>query len=511
METQVVIIGGGVMGTMLARELAQYRVDVILVEKRADVSMGATKCSNGFLYSPLDFTWLISVALKRIAEQTGGPTATREAELMKERLCIDGAKIWKTLIDELDIDYIKPPQLVVATNDDELVELNIMEKEAQERSYNYTRLDKQDILSLEPHLTKEVIAALYDDKGDYKMVYPWEVVIALAEIATQNGVKLMLNTEVTGFSKLDGFQIVETTKGSIKTEFIINATGADGAEVAAMADACDFSLQYFKGHLIIGDKNVGKMIRTQIHGVPRPGTMKLVHPLPSGNLMIGVIYIPTRHSYDVAVDNTDLNKIFDGGQSLLPELKRKDVISYFAMSRVYSSRDPDEYIIEYAPKNPRFINTILRMPGFVPAPKIAEIVSGMLADHGLALTKKDDFNPHRKRIPQFSKLSNQEREKLIAENPKYGHVVCRCETVTEGEIIEAINRGATTLDGVKFRTRAGMGRCQGGFCGPRVVDILAKELNIDIRQVTKRGGNSRLLLCKSKELLNAQKEYAHAE
>jgi glycerol-3-phosphate dehydrogenase len=511
METQVVIIGGGIIGTAVARELSQYNVDVTLVEKRADVSMGVSKCSNSLIYSPLAFSWVSSGALKRVAKETkGAGAATKEAELMKDKLCIDGANLWDNLIDELDLEHIKFPYFViVATSEGDLKVLELMEKEAQAHSCYYKSVDKQDLFSLEPNLTKEALAGLIDDKWGYKMFYPWEAVIGLAEVAQQNGVKLMLNTEVTGFSKSNGFQIVETTSGPIKTEFIINATGGDGAGVAAMADACDFRLQYFKGCLIIGDKNVGGMVNGWITSVPRPGILRLVHPLPSGNLMMGLIYAETQDPYDIVVDREHLDEVFGRGQSLLPALTRKDVVSYFSMSRVFSARNPDEYIVEYAPKNPRFINTIPRLPGIVPAPAIAKTAVEMLADHGLSLTTKTDFNPRRKGIPRFSKLSNEEREKLIAQDIRYSHVICRCETVTEGEIVEAIKRGASTLDGIKFRTRAGMGRCQGGFCGPRVVDILARELNVDPTQVTKHGGNSQLLLYQGKELLEARKEYTH--
>jgi glycerol-3-phosphate dehydrogenase len=510
METQVLIIGGGIMGTAVARELSQYRVDVILVERKADIAMGASKCAAGALYSPLDFCWLSSLILKSIAKQTEGTVSTHEAEVMKEKLAIDGAKIWQTLVHELDIDYIEyPHMLVLATSDDDLKKLKVIEEMAQARSIDYTRLSKQDILSLEPHLTKDIIAGLCDYKTRNKRVHPWELVIGLAEVARQNGVKFMLNTEVTGFSKRNGFQIVETTSGPIKTEFIVNATGPNGANVAALADACDFSLQYFKGHTIIGDKNVGGLIHGWIQNVPSPGILRSVDYLPSGNLFVGTTYGDAPDPYASETERASLDELLARGQSLLPELSRKDVIAQFAGTRVFSARDPEEYIVEYAPKNPRFINTIIRLPGVAPSVAIAKNVVGMLDDHGLQLTRKDDFNPYRKRIPQFSKLSDEERKKLIAKDPRYGHVVCRCETITEGEIVEAIKRGATTVDAVKFRTRAGMGRCQGGFCGPRVVEILSRELKICPTEVTKHGNNSRLLLYRAKELSEARKEYAH--
>ena len=510
METQVVIIGGGMIGTMLARELSQYSVDVILLEKNADVAMGVSKGGGGTIYSPLDFAWASSLVLKSIAKETEGTTSTSESEKKKEQIATEGKKLWAPLWDELDIHYVKYPRfMILAMGEEDLPGLDMIEEAAKARSYNYARLNKQDILSLEPNLSTDVIAALSDDTGDYRQVHPWEPVIALAEVAKQNGVKIMLNAGMTGYSKSNGFQIVETAKGPIKTEFIVNAAGAYGAHVASMADACDFSLQYFQGHTVLTDKNLAGMVKSWLTTVPRPGIMKTVTPTPSGNLFMGLTYKEIHDPSDLAADGTELEEAFSRGQSLVPAISRKDVIAFYVGMRVFSARDPEEYIVEYAPKNPRFVNAIPRLPGYGPAPAIAKMVAGMLADSGLQLTRKHDFNPYRKRIPQFSELSSEERKELIAKDPRYGHVVCRCETITEGEIVEAIKRGATTVDGVKFRTRAGMGRCQGGFCGPRVVDILARELNISPTEVTKRGGDSRLLLYQSKELLEAWKEYAH--
>jgi glycerol-3-phosphate dehydrogenase len=496
METQVLIIGGGAAGTMMARELSKYKVDVTLVEKKPDVGFGISKASNGYIY--FGMAWNVSIVLKSVAEQIGG--VTKGSEIKKENWNKQGAQMWQSILNELDIPFLWTPVMQLATNEHELKLLNRIEEETISRGLPYRKLNKEEILSIEPHVTPDVIAGLYDDISGWKHTYPWETVVALTENAQHNGVKIMLNTEVIGFSRKNGFQVVETTKGPIKTEFIINATGADGLEIARMADALDFSLQYFKAHVILTDKRVRNLVNTSVAVLAGPGRLKSINPVQSGNLLLSSIYTNTRSPHDLSTDRNTLDELFGMAKDVVPELSKRDLISYFATSRIYSARDPDEYIIEFAPKNPRFITMILRMPGFIPLPAIAKDILGMLADHGLSLTLKDTFDPHRKRIPRFSDLSNEERNKLIAQNPRYGHVVCRCETVTEGEIVEAIRRGATTLDGVKFRTRAGMGRCQSGFCGPRVVEILARELNIKPTDVTKNGGNSRQLLYESKTL-----------
>lgn len=497
METQVLIIGGGAAGTMMARELSRYKVDVTLVEKRPDVAFGVSKASNGFIYSGME--WNVSVALKSIVEGIGG--VTKDSEAKKEKMCMEGFNMWKPLLSELDIPSLWMPRMLVATNDEEMMRLGIVESETAARNMPFRKLKRDEILSIEPHVNKNVIAGLFDDEIGLNHVYPWDMVHALAENARKNGVKIMLDTEVIGFSQKSGFQVVETARGPIKTEFIINACGAQGAKVAKMADACDFSLQFFKGHLILMDKKNRNLVNTSVAILAGPGRLKSINPVQSGNLLLSAIYAPTDNPQDISADRSGLDELFSMGKDVIPALSKKDIISYFAISRVYSARDPDEYIIEFAPNNPRFINMILRMPGFVPLPVIAKNIVSMLADHGLPLTTKNNFNPYRKRIPRFNDLSNEERSKLIAQDSRYGHVVCRCETVTEGEIVEAIRRGATTVDGVKFRTRAGMGRCQGGFCGSRVVKILARELNIKPTEVTKNGGNSRILIGETKELL----------
>ena len=188
-------------------------------------------------------------------------------------------------------------------------------------------------------------------------------------------------------------------------------------------------------------------------------------------------------------------------RSLVPRLSERDIINTFTGVRVFNTRDVEEHIVEFSKVNPRFLNVAIRLPGLIGALPMGRHVVGMLADHGLELIRKTDFNPYRKAIPRFHELSDDERRELIAKDPRFGHVVCRCETVTEGEIVEAIKRGARTEEGIKMRTRAGMGRCKRGFCGPRVISILARELNISPLEVTKRSVDSPFLLFRSKDLL----------
>ncbi len=493
METEVVIIGGGIMGVMLARELSRYKVDAVLVDRHPDVGFGTSKSSHGTIYSGL--TYLVSKSLKAIATSGGG----NEAHFEKDRLCHDGYEMWEGILRELDVPYCRRGDTVIARNEEELSRLKLMQRAAKPE-WNFRLLNREELFSLEPHVTPEAIAGLHD--ADHVLTcYPWDIVIAVAENARENGVKFFLDAEVRGFSRSNGFTVVETTRGPIKTEFVINATGPWGADVAKLADACDFELKFFKGHTLITDKRAGDLVNNSVHWPPTPGTSKVIQPTLSGTLRLGSIYRPTEDKDDDATDAEDIETVFQRAHDLVPALSRNDIITCFTGMRVFSARDPEEYIMEYAPHNKKFLNVILRLPGFTPAPAVAGKVLAMLEEAGLKLRKKEDFNPYRKRIPIFRELSDEERNRLIAQDPKWGHVVCRCETVTEAEILEAIRRGATTLDGIKFRTRAGMGRCQSGFCGPRVVEILAKTLGIAPTQVSKKGGNSRIVLQEGKELL----------
>lgn len=502
METQVVVIGGGVMGTSIARELSQYKVDVTLIEKYPDVCFGLSKCANGMIYTGLN--WLVSVALKEVATAGGSAKSLMD----KDRFVMEGYEKWERgMLRDLDVPYLRAGVIVIARNDEELERLRRMQQMAKPE-WEIKLLDRETLFSIEPNITRDAIAALYD-KGHIFTIYPWDVVIALAENAKQNGVKFMLDTEVRGFSRSNGFQVVETTRGPVKTEFIVNSTGLSSPEVAKLADACNFSLKFFRGHCLITDKRLGSLVNNILYWPPTPGVSKAIQRTLSGNLRLGSIYVATDNKYEVGAIKEELETVLNRAHDLVPALSKRDIIAYYVGMRVFSARDPEEYIIGFAPNNPRFMNLVPRLPAYAPAPAIAEKAVSMLEQSGLQLSKKEDFNPCRKRTLPFRDLSDDQRREFIAQDSKWGHIVCRCEHVTEAEVVEAIRRGATTLDGVKFRTRAGMGRCQGGFCGPRVVEILAKELNIPPIQVTKKGGNSRVLLCESKTLLKVREDIAY--
>jgi glycerol-3-phosphate dehydrogenase len=237
-----------------------------------------------------------------------------------------------------------------------------------------------------------------------------------------------------------------------------------------------------------------------------PGRLDLVQRREDNILIECGTYDPTDRPDDTYTIREDVIKSMEMAKTIIPSISEKDIINTFTGVRAFNTRDVEDHIIEFHPANKKFLNVIIRLPGIIGALPMARHVAGMLEEAGYKLVKKDDFKPYRKAIPKFRDLNDEMRNRLIEKNPMCGHVVCRCETVTEGQILEAIRRGGRTEEGVRMRTRAGMGRCKGGFCGPRVVKILARELNIPVTEVKKRSLDSPLLLCKSKELLLRDKK-----
>ena len=356
-------------------------------------------------------------------------------------------------------------------------------------------------MAREPNVTEKVICAIADSPSDAVM-YPWEYCMALAENAKENGIRIMTGAEVQAIRPSNGGFVVDTVRGRVRAEYIVNVAGAYADKVAQMAGVCDFGLSYMKGQTEILDKRLEGLVNNSITITPQPGKGGMIGWLPSGNISLGFVeYTPTTDCEDTFTKREWTTENIATARELVPDITERDVIKSFTGVRVFNTRDVEDHIIEATKKYPNFINAAIRLPGLAASPAIAEYVVDLLSNQGLALVSKADFNPYRTGIPKVSELPDEQRRKMIAQDSRYGHVVCRCEEVSEGEIVEAIRRGARTVAGVKYRTRAGMGRCQGGFCGPRVVEILARELDIPMTEITQKGGVSRVLLYRSKELL----------
>jgi glycerol-3-phosphate dehydrogenase len=408
------------------------------------------------------------------------------------------------LCQEIDVPFKRVGELALIRNNEELGKFQKLKSRAEKIGIgSHKFLDQETLRQMEPNVTREAIGALYDP--NISIVDPVRLTIALIENAIQNGVKVLRETEVlTIYRDAEQFE-VQTTQGLIKCRFIVNAAGTSADKIARMVNADDFVLYPIRGFVTILDKNLRGLINHEIHTRPEaPGQMNIITPSVHGNTFFGTTMQPARrgdHSTTRRVMQIALRNV----RRIIPEISERDIIHSFSGFLMFRNWELGwhECVVQSSRKIPRLINVCIGYPGVSAAPATSKEVLDLLRKEGLTLEEKPHFNPYRKTSPIFSELPEEQKKDLFAKDSRYGHVVCRCETVTEGEILEAIRRGATTLDGVKFRTRAGMGRCQGGFCTPRVVKILARELRLPEEKITKKGRNSSLLLYKSKELLEA--------
>lgn len=499
-KTQVLIIGGGVTGSAVARELSRYRVDAMLVEKDWDVAGGQTKGNGGVVYSARGLTWATSLIIKSFVSAPG--ESLFHPDSLKEKLIHKGFDNFPTLVRELGLSsYMRSNNLTIARDADEVKILDKLENLCHELGSEPERLSRDDILSLEPNLTDKIYGGLLD-RDNESFIYPWEYCIALAENARNNGVRILTGAKVQAIHSMNGEFMVDTARGRVKTEYIVNAAGGYADRIAEMAGVCDFGLTFIKGQTEILDKRLKGIVNCSINPAPKPGVGGRIVPSSSGNLAVGFI------GYVTAEDRADMRRRREWAdenmartRELIPSITNNDVINSFTAMRVFNTRDPEDHIIEATKKEPKFINAVIRLPSLAASAEIARYVVDLLGNQGLELHEKDEFNPFREPIPRPSALPDEARELLIKKDPGYGHIVCRCEEVSEGEIVEAVKRGARTMMAVSYRTRSGMGRCQGGFCGPRVVEIIARELDIPMTEVTRKGGLSRVLLHRSKELI----------
>ena len=481
-ETDVLIIGGGIIGLSVARELSKYQLDVTLIEREIDVGMGISKTSGSLIYMGL------FQALSLVIKDLGmGLDLVEETKTERMRMLWDGFSEFDKLAHQMDIPHKHVGLLLLARNDFEIDKLRKLEELAKYvPGSTIRRIERKEVFEMEPNVTPDVIEGLYDSTATITIFGP-DYAIAVYENARDNGADIMLNTECLGIEEQRGFHAVLTNKGWIKSRFVLNCAGKYADKVADMASAhSDWNLVFYRSQTFIFDKKLEGLINNIVGIPPDAGKIDFFYPLETGNLLAYAGY------YDKSEDREFMETLqenyedaFPRMKSLIPTICENDIITAFVGMRTFNDKEFEENLIEYSPRSNNFINVLVRMPGYTPSPAIAKKVVGMLAESGLELKENKNFNPERKGIPHVRSLSDEERNELIAKDSRYGRVICRCESVTEGEIVEAIQRGATTLQGVMFRTRAGMGRCQRNWCGPKVLDIISRELSR--KQVTYKG------------------------
>ncbi|MBR6647453.1 MAG: NAD(P)/FAD-dependent oxidoreductase [Clostridia bacterium] len=472
----VAIIGAGVVGGMIARTLSCYKLKICLLEKENDVAMGATKANSAIVHAGFD---------------------AKEGSL-KAKLNVQGSKMMKKVTEELGVKYKNNGSLVIGFNEeDRKVIEELLERGIKNGVEDLQVLEKDELKALEPNISDDVVCALYAPTG--AIVCPYELTIAAIGNAMDNGVELKTNFDVCNINEIDGGYEVVSADNSIRTKFVINAAGLYSDKIARMAGDDSFNITPRRGEYILLDKECGNIVSNTIFRTPsKMGKGILVSPTVDGNLLTG----PTSENIDDKENKTTTQQGFDrvikeANENVKGIPFNKTITSFCGLRAVGSAGD---FIINS--NKTGFINVAgIESPGLSASPAIALMVKDILIESGLKLTKKESFNPIRKPMHSFREASIEEKNKIIKENKSFGKIVCRCESVTEGEIIEAIrtNPKPSDLDGVKRRTRAQMGRCQGGFCTPYIINLLAKELNLPAEEITKNGTKSNVLSGKTKE------------
>lgn len=472
----VLIIGGGVTGSAIARELSRYDLKTALFEKGEDVCSGTSKANSGIAHAGFD----------------AAPGS------LKAKMNIRGSQMMEELSRKLDFPYKRNGSLVLCFDEKDRPRLEKLLQQGKENGVEGLEiLEKKELLALEPALSEEVVCALHAPTGG--IVCPFKLTIALAENAAVNGVEFHLNEGVKRVQPgtVEGYT-VETGKGTYETRIVVNAAGLYGDEIHNQVSGEKLHITPRKGEYCLMDKKIGQLVSHTIFQMPTAmGKGVLVTPTVHGNLMVGPTATDISDKEGVDTTAEGLDEVLKKAALSVKSLPRGVMITSFAGLRAHENHD--DFILGEVKDAQGFFDAVgIESPGLTSAPAIGEWMAEEIVEKLRKTQKVDekkDFQETRKDIPNIASMDQAEAAALIAENPAYGTIICRCEKVTEGEIIDAIRRplGARSLDGIKRRTRAGMGRCQAGFCSTKVMDILARELGIPLEEVTKAGGASRML------------------
>ncbi|MFH1460264.1 MAG: NAD(P)/FAD-dependent oxidoreductase [Candidatus Omnitrophota bacterium] len=471
----VIIIGGGVVGSAIARELAHYRLKIAILEKEAELAFGISKSNSGIIH----------------------PGTQNPPDSLKGKLCVRGNQLVRNIARELGVDFKEVGELIVAFSQEDLTRLKQIKESAECLGVKGLKfVDRLWLKENEPNLSKEIIGALYAPTAG--IISPYRFVYDLSENAKDNGVNIFTNTEVQNINVLakKSFQI-NTQNILFQTNYIINAAGLYADKIAGLVGINDFKITPRKGEEYLLDKKQAYISNHLIFPLPHKKSKGiLIIKTADGNPMVGPTACDIEDKDDTSTTAEGIEEVFNAAEKMIPQIQRRHVIAYFAGLRPVSG---DDFIIRYEDTVPGFITVAgIQSPGLTAAPAIAEMVRDLLKTHGLTLNKKLIFQKFRQKTAHLFAVSLKKAEKLIRKKAEYGDIVCRCEMVSAQEIQDAIKRGACTLDGVKFRTRAGAGRCHGGFCTCRILKILTKQLKVDVTKISKKGKGSELIISKTR-------------
>ena len=481
MMYDVAIIGAGIVGGMLARTLAAYDLKICILEKENDVAMGATRANSGIVHAGYD----------------------AEEGSLKARFNVSGSEMMETVARELGVPYRNNGSLVIGFNEeDRYVIEKLYQRGVRNGVKNLRILTGEEARALEPNLSETVSCALHAPSCG--IICPYELAIAAVGNAMDNGAELFLNFEVKGierkgesFEIISGGQISDQAR-KIYARYIVNAAGIYSDEIAKLAGDNTIQVHPRKGEYLLLDRACGDLVSHTIFRTPSSkGKGILITPTVDGNLLLGPTSVDREDKEDTAATAEGFAQIMEQARENLRNVPFQKTITSFCGLRAAGNRG--DFILS----SPRqgFINAAgIESPGLTAAPAIAEYIAEMLQAQGLGMKVKADYQPIRKPVYAFREASLEEKNEMIRKDKAYGRVVCRCETVTEGEILAAIHTNplARDLDGIKRRTRAQMGRCQGGFCMPYIAELLARELGIPYEAVTKAGPGSEISLGQTK-------------
>lgn len=459
----VTIIGCGVIGASLAYTLSRYQLRVLVLEKENDVAMGTTKANSAVVHAGYD---------------------PAHGTLMA-KLNVRGSAMMEELCRKLSVKYKRTGSFVLAFDEAQRAHLEKMLENGNKNGVpGLQLLSGEEAREMEPGLSENVCAALYAPSA--AIIDPWGLCIAEAETAVRNGVELKLRSAVTGMEDQGNSVLLHTSTGDYETRFVVNCAGGWGHEISAMTGECEWQAHPSRGEYYLLDKSSGSLVSRVIFQCPTAaGKGVLVAPTVHGNLIVG----PNAHDVQGPLSRettlSGMDEVAEVSHKSVPGIDFRQSIRNFAGVRANTSEA--DFIIRPAKNMPNLLHLAgIKSPGLSAAPAIAEYAAELLQGMGLVLEEKQDWDGTREQI-RFKELSDAEKAELVKKDPRYGRVICRCETITEGEIVAAIHSPIPpcSVDGIKRRAGAGMGRCQGGFCGPRVVDILSRELGVsplDIRQ-----------------------------
>lgn len=473
METDVIIIGAGVIGCAVARELSKYKANILVLEKEEDVCEGTSKANSGIVHAGFD----------------------AKENTLKAKLNVEGSRMMFELAEDLEFDIEKNGSLVLCFEEAQKNQIeDLYQRGIHNGVKNLAILNKEEVLKLEPGISEDIVCALH--APDAGIVCPFSLTYALAENAADNGVKFIFNTKAESIEKTNEGWLVNH---KYKAKALINAAGVYGDEISNLHEPSNFSITPRKGEYFLLDKEAGSLCSHTLFQLPGPlGKGILITPTVHGNLLVGPTALDQEDKEDVSVGQQGMDKIKAQAGHILKDVPFYKTITSFSGLRAHGNTG--DFVIDEGKDG--FFNVIgIESPGLSSAPAIGKMVADFCRDY-LDLEKKDHFISKRKKIQRTNIKNPQTWNEMIEQNKDYGEIICRCETITKGEIVDALTRSvpAVSIDGIKRRVRAGMGRCQGGFCMPKVMEIIAEVQNQKFEDIQKSNENSKIITGKPKEV-----------